>query len=48
MFFSVILGSFSLGNALPELEAFASAIGSATGVFAVIDRVSVSAIFHSL
>lgn len=37
---AVIVGSFSLSNVLPELETFASALGSATAVFAVIDRVS--------
>ena len=37
---SVLLGSFSLGNALPELETFATALGSATVVFEVIDRVT--------
>ena len=40
VFFSVIIGSFSLGNALPEIETFATALGSATVVFKVIDRVS--------
>ena len=40
--FSVIIGSFSLGNALPELETFATALGSATVVFEVIDRVMFS------
>ena len=39
MFFAIIIGSFSLGNALPELETFATALGSATVVFEVIDRV---------
>ena len=39
VFFAVIIGSFSLGNALPELETFATALGSATVVFEVIDRV---------
>ena len=37
---AVIVGSSSLSNVLPELETFASALGSATAVFAVIDRVS--------
>ena len=36
----MIIGSFSLGNALPELETFATALGSATVVFEVIDRVT--------
>ena len=40
VFFSVIMGSFALGNALPEIETFATALGSATAVFKVIDRVS--------
>jgi hypothetical protein len=34
------MGSFALGNALPEIETFATALGSATAVFKVIDRVS--------
>lgn len=40
VFFGVVIGSFSLGNALPELQTFATAMGSATGVFSVIDHVS--------
>lgn len=40
VFFAVILGSFSLGNAVPELETFGTALGSASVVFQVIDRVS--------
>ena len=39
VFFGVVIGSFSLGNALPEIQTFATALGSATAVFAVIDRV---------
>ena len=39
VFLSVINGSFTLGNALPKLEAFATALGSATVVFEIIDRV---------
>ncbi len=35
----MVIGSFSLGNALPEIQTFATALGSATAVFAVIDRV---------
>ena len=42
MFFSVVLGSLSLGTALPELETFAVAVGSATGVYEIIDRVGVA------
>ena len=39
VFLSVINGSFTLGNALPKLEAFATAIAYATLVFKIIDRV---------
>lgn len=41
VFFSVILGSFSLGNALPELETFGTAMGAASFIFKTIDRVGV-------
>ena len=37
---SIVIGSFSLGIALPELETFAAALGAATVVFQLIDRVS--------
>lgn len=37
---SIVIGSFSLGTALPELETFAAALGSAAVVFELIDRVS--------
>ena len=39
VFFSVISGSFALSNALPNLQGFATALGSATVVFEIIDRV---------
>ena len=39
VFLSVINGSFALGNALPKLQAFATALGSAAVVFDIIDRV---------
>ena len=39
MLFAVVTGGVALGNALPELETFALALGSATAVFAVIDKV---------
>lgn len=39
-FFTVIYGSYYLGNALPDIETIANAIGAATVVFKVIDRVS--------
>ena len=41
---SIVIGSFSLGIALPELETFAAALGAATVVFQLIDRVSTSSI----
>ena len=42
MFFAVIIGSFSLGNSLPELETFATALGSASAVYDIIDKVGVA------
>lgn len=36
---SVINSSFALGNALPKLENFATAIGSSTAVLEIIHRV---------
>ena len=38
----ILTGSFSLGNAIPEIEAFSTALASATIVYEIIDRVSVS------
>ncbi len=35
-----MVGSLFLGNALPELQTFATAVGSAAGVFDVMDHVS--------
>ena len=34
-----MIGSFSLGNALPELETFSTAHGATTAVYDVIDKV---------
>jgi len=39
VFIGILLGSFSLGTALPELETFGSAMGAATVIFEIIDRV---------
>ena len=39
VFLSVLIGTFSLGNALPELETFASAMGAASFIYKAIDRV---------
>ena len=44
VFFAVILGSFSLGNALPELVTFGTALGAASVVYDIIDRVRFRAI----
>ena len=37
---AVFWGSFYLGEAIPELNTFGSALGSATVLFQIIDRVS--------
>ena len=42
MFFAVVIGSFSLGNALPEIETFATALGAASAVYDIIDKVGVA------
>ncbi|XP_034242655.1 ATP-dependent translocase ABCB1-like isoform X2 [Thrips palmi] len=39
VFFSVMAGAFSLGNALPFINAVSTAIGAASNVFNIIDRV---------
>ena len=39
VFFTVVAGSFYLGNSLSELQTFAAALGSATAIFAILDRV---------
>lgn len=39
VFFSVLAGAYTLGNALPYLNSIGTALGSATTVFEVIDRV---------
>ena len=39
VFLSVVIATFSLGSALPELETFASAMGAASFVYKIIDRV---------
>ena len=39
VFFAIVVGSSSLGSALPELQTFSVALGSATTVFAVLKRV---------
>ena len=42
VFLVVLIGTFSLGQALPELETFASAMGAAAFIYKTIDRVSYS------
>ena len=39
VFFAVLVGAFSLGNAAPSLQEFSAARGAAAFVFEVIDRV---------
>lgn len=39
VFFAVLIGAFSLGNAAPSLQEFAVARGAAAFVFQVIDRI---------
>ncbi|XP_026274262.1 ATP-dependent translocase ABCB1-like isoform X2 [Frankliniella occidentalis] len=39
VFFSVMAGAFSLGNALPFVNAVSTAVGAASNIFNVIDRV---------
>lgn len=38
VFFSVLSGAFTLGNALPYVNSVATAVGSASSVFSVVDR----------
>ena len=42
MLFAVLTGSFALGNALPEIETFATALGAASAVYDIIDKVGVT------
>ena len=42
VFFSMLIGAFSLGQAGPNLEAFTSALGAAGTVISTIKRVSIS------
>ena len=45
VFLSVLVGTFSLGNALPELDTFASAMGAASFIYKAIDRVRTHDLF---
>lgn len=42
VFFSVLIGAFSIGQASPNIEAFANARGAAYEVFKIIDNVSLT------
>ena len=42
VFFCVIIGAFSIGNAFPNLSHLATARGAAYTVFEIIDAVSMS------
>jgi len=39
VFFSVLSGAFSLGNAMPYVNVVSAAIGAASTLFAIIDRI---------
>lgn len=41
VFFSVLIGAFSIGQTAPSIEAFASARGAAYTIFNIIDNVSI-------
>lgn len=40
VFFSIMIGAFSIGQAAPCIDAFANARGAAYAIFAIIDNVS--------
>ena len=40
VFFSILIGAFSIGQAAPCIDAFASARGAAYAIFAITDNVS--------
>jgi hypothetical protein len=40
VFFSILIGAFSIGQAAPCIDAFANARGAAYAIFAIIDSVS--------
>jgi len=43
VFFSILVGAFSVGQAAPSMEAFANARGAAYAIFNIIDNVSIFA-----
>lgn len=48
VFFSVLIGAFSIGQASPSIEAFANARGAAYEIFKIIDNVSHHWLFTQL
>jgi hypothetical protein len=48
VFFSVLIGAFSAGQASPNIEAFANARGAAYEIFKIIDNVSLTWLFVHL
>lgn len=48
VFFSVLIGAFSIGHTSPSIEAFANARGAAYEVFKIIDHVSLGWLFIQL
>ena len=45
VFFSVLIGAFSIGQASPSVEAFANARGAAYEIFKIIDSVKLGWLF---
>lgn len=48
VFFSVLIGAFTIGQASPSMEAFANARGAAYEIFRIIDSVSLGLLFIHL
>lgn len=48
VFFSILLGTFSIGHLAPNIEAFANARGAAFEIFKIIDNVSLTCPFSHL
>ena len=41
VFFAILIGAFSLGQAVPHLGKFVTAVGASSVVYGIIDRVSI-------
>ena len=41
VFFAILIGAFSLGQAVPYLGKFVTAVGASSVVYSIIDRVSI-------